>query len=440
MAKYSSYTNNNHPDIVFENVSTRTVKVGLPIARSAYLFDENNKITFALPVINVIDIDWNHVHVSEETGYIDNTSDLIYIIKELINKYQSLYSTNNQIQLELSNSNNELQNQINSNTNAINSEAILLSNLETLVNELQNKEIDLSSYAEQQWVNNQIELAIANLPTEAGKSAYEIAVEHGFEGTVEEWLVSLHGDNESFDTTILNNYITKTEFNEYKNGVSLTTDSLIQADIYINQDIQELEQNIKGDVSEDYNTLEKLANAHQELQNKVNDDIEVLTNAVNTLANEQSAIDNQQEIDLSGYVTIEAYNELLARVTALEDLVHSYHSNDQEPNETPVFMVSTEIPTIENFDKFINTNADKPEEPQAINMTELSGPTLHHLIYPLDWEVVENDQLIKPVIKDENNFEIGAAYNSETPIIEYNNVQYRVLDIMFGKGNYTIEF
>lgn len=49
MAKYSSYTNNNHPDIVFENVSTRTVKVGLPVARSAYLFDENNQITFALP-------------------------------------------------------------------------------------------------------------------------------------------------------------------------------------------------------------------------------------------------------------------------------------------------------------------------------------------------------------------------------------------------------
>ena len=29
------------------------------------------------------------------------------------------------------------------------------------------------------------------------------------------------------------------------------------------------------------------------------------------------------EQSLSGYVTIEAYNELLARVTALEDLVHS---------------------------------------------------------------------------------------------------------------------
>ena len=29
---------------------------------------------------------------------------------------------------------------------------------------------------------------------EAGKSAYEIAVENGFEGSVEEWLISLAGE------------------------------------------------------------------------------------------------------------------------------------------------------------------------------------------------------------------------------------------------------
>lgn len=63
-----------------------------------------------------------------------------------------------------------------------------------------------------------------------GKSAYEIAVEHGFEGTEEEWLDSLHGGGEggsgggdcdhSLDTTTLDGKVIVT-----KDGVSFSIDA-----------------------------------------------------------------------------------------------------------------------------------------------------------------------------------------------------------------------
>lgn len=43
-----------------------------------------------------------------------------------------------------------------------------------------------------------------------GKSAYEVAVENGFEGTVVEWLASLKGETGTFDSSDLADYVTAT--------------------------------------------------------------------------------------------------------------------------------------------------------------------------------------------------------------------------------------
>jgi hypothetical protein len=89
---------------------------------------------------------------------------------------------------------------------------------------------------------------------------------------------------------------------------------------------------------------------------------------------------------------------------------------------------------------FINPNAAKPAEESPLETESISEPTLQNLVYPLEWEVVENDQLISPVITDENGFEMGAAYDENTPIIIYKGKQYRVLNTSLGKGTYTIKF
>lgn len=60
-----------------------------------------------------------------------------------------------------------------------------------------------------------------------GKSAYEIAVEHGFTGTEEEWLASLRSDSleavEKLEVKIRDNYYTKNEVNALTIGVVTPT-------------------------------------------------------------------------------------------------------------------------------------------------------------------------------------------------------------------------
>lgn len=53
------------------------------------------------------------------------------------------------------------------------------------------------------------------LPGQDGASAYEVAVANGFDGTVEEWLLSLVGpQGEPGETPDLSSYLTKTEASE----------------------------------------------------------------------------------------------------------------------------------------------------------------------------------------------------------------------------------
>ena len=49
-----------------------------------------------------------------------------------------------------------------------------------------------------------IAVQVPGLPGKDGKSAYEVAVEHGFVGTVDEWLESLHGQNGTSEAVSMN--------------------------------------------------------------------------------------------------------------------------------------------------------------------------------------------------------------------------------------------
>jgi hypothetical protein len=53
-----------------------------------------------------------------------------------------------------------------------------------------------------------IAVQVPGLPGKDGKSAYEVAVEHGFVGTVDEWLESLHGQNGSSSEPVSMNFPT----------------------------------------------------------------------------------------------------------------------------------------------------------------------------------------------------------------------------------------
>ena len=51
-------------DIVFENINNSLLAIGSKIAASYYQKDENDNVTFNLPIINAIDIDWNNAQLA----------------------------------------------------------------------------------------------------------------------------------------------------------------------------------------------------------------------------------------------------------------------------------------------------------------------------------------------------------------------------------------
>lgn len=72
-----------------------------------------------------------------------------------------------------------------------------------------------------------------------GLSAYEIALEHGFEGTEEEWLASLHGED-GYTPQKGVDYYTEAEKKEF---------------------IQEIESEVVGDVETALDTIIELQNS-----------------------------------------------------------------------------------------------------------------------------------------------------------------------------------
>lgn len=104
------------------------------------------------------------------------------------------------------------------------------------------------------------------------------------------------------------------------------------------------------------------------------------------------------------------------------------------------YALTETLPTAQNLDEYINLNASKPSA-ESIDMTDLTGPTEFYLIYPVAWEVIENDFIEKPVITDDaNGGEIGIWFESQDPKITVSGKDYRIANIQLGKGTFTIEF
>ena len=162
-----------------------------------------------------------------------------------------------------------------------------------------------------------------------------------------------------------------------------------------------------------------------------NDDIiSSLTSVISEKANTE---------DLNNLINI--CTQLTEKVNELEARINELHPGGDEPIEnSKAFNLGLVIPTDENIGDLIDGTMDKPTAVQQLDLNDLQTASMMHLVYPLSWEVVENDMLVSPIIRDENGFEQGVVINSETPTIEYNGVQYRIIDTQLGKGNYTIKF
>ena len=123
-------------DIVFENINNSLLAIGSKIAASYYQKDENDNITFNLPIINAIDIDWNNVYISDEVGNANTSGDIVYSVKLALEKCSDLY------------------NQLANDEVTIAAAGDKLAQLEEAINNLNN--IDLSDYATLEYVNEQL--------------------------------------------------------------------------------------------------------------------------------------------------------------------------------------------------------------------------------------------------------------------------------------------
>ena len=175
-----------------------------------------------------------------------------------------------------------------------------------------------------------------------------------------------------------------------------------------------------------------------------NDDaVAVLTNQISSKVNSEDVY-TKEEVDAELNQLREENAALLERIQRLETIISNLDPNaPQEPGDESYSVIipsSNEPLTPEEIAASINPEATKPETAQFMDMTELSNPTDTYLVYPLSWEIIENDQIVSPVIKDWNGFEIGFNINEDTPTVMVNDVEYRVSDIKLGKGQYIIEF
>ena len=141
---------------------------------------------------------------------------------------------------------------------------------------------------------------------------------------------------------------------------------------------------------------------------------------------------------------------LLTKVVKLEKQVHDLQVNSgqvilPETEYTGIFDEIDDNNLIESIVSIVeNLPQSKPEEPELIDMTGETQPTMKYLIYPIEWEIFDDelDTLIYPKIYDENGFEMGVSWHGDedSSIVEYNGINYRILDIVLGQGNYIIEY
>jgi len=246
-----------------------------------------------------------------------------------------------------------------------------------------------------------------------------------------------------------NTYANKTETENAINDLTAALDQVITAN-----DVQTIVNNrveeIIGEAPEALDTLKEIAD-------KLGDDDNALSAITETLAEKANSEDvyTKDEVDsivngLSGIVetqtqqieTLQSDNAaLLERIKRLEKAFSNLVPAEPEDESYNVIVPTSDEPlTLEEIITSINPEAEKPEVVQALNMNQLSNPTDTYLVYPLSWEIVEDDQIVSPIIKDWNGFEIGFSINEDTPTVMVDEVEYRVSDIKLGKGQYTIEF
>ena len=248
-----------------------------------------------------------------------------------------------------------------------------------------------------------------------------------------EKLAQIQDTIETYQTTF-NNVLTKTYGNEHyqAKGDYATT-------MYVDSKVSEKIAEIVGDAPETLDTLKEIADALAD-----NATMTQVTEAIATKANAEQVYTKDEVNDLINAATLElqADNDaLVERIKKLEKAISNL--NPEEPSEKNYNIIindSNEPLTLEEIIASIDTEAEKPELVQALNMSNLSNPTESYLVYPLSWEIIENDQIVSPVIKDWNGFEIGFNINEDTPTFMVDDVEYRVSDIKLGKGSYTIEF
>ena len=136
---------------------------------------------------------------------------------------------------------------------------------------------------------------------------------------------------------------------------------------------------------------------------------------------------------LENYVTIAQYNELLERIAALEEQIHSDEPVIDDTYITPTTAKPTSASIAET-----GFPSQKPEEGLTLETSEITRPTELYLVYPSDWVVSDaNDNIINPIITDTNGFEQGAWVDS---IVTVNGVSYTIIGTELGKDNYTITF
>jgi len=219
-----------------------------------------------------------------------------------------------------------------------------------------------------------------------GKSAYEIALENGFEGTQSEWLASLKG-----------------------------------------ADGQDGQDGAAGANGADGKSAYELAveNGFEGTQSE-------------WLASLKGADGQDAEFDPSQYVSIATYNALLARVAALEAKMAEYHPSEEPVDESAYLTPTTIEPTAETI-AAMNFPAVKPIEPQTLNTSALTKPTDLYMVLPSTWITTDDDgDLTNPVITDPNGYPQGAYVDST---ITVDSVEYSIIVTNLGANmEYTMTF
>ena len=256
-----------------------------------------------------------------------------------------------------------------------------------------------------------------------GKSAYQLAVENGYNGTVEAWLLSLHGQNGqngqdgqpgaagSNGTDGITPHIDPTT----KHWMIGDTDTNILAEGTNGQNGQ---QGPKGDP---FTYSDFTAAQLEALKGPKGDpgtvDLTVLEN----------------------YATITALNNLQDQLDALTQRMNELHPQEPEKESYKIMLTS---PTAESISENLGTSQEMPQGAQTVDLTSvLSGSTEVYIVCPSSWYSEDaNGKVTSPIVKDPNNFQMMCYRDEDTGKITVNGIEYSIITIQLGKSVYTIEF